>query len=1416
MTAGAGADGIYAESKTGGGGNASAVSTGSIAAGADPGFSAPVSVGGRGGTSGASGNVLVTNSADVTVTGAGARGIVARSTTGGGGSGSSATTFSGTFNAVPLSVAVGGSGGTSGSAGSVTVLNSGSIYTGSGVATDIVDGEVPPIRQNEYGIYASSITHGGGDGGATSSTTLDFLGTTGDSKQYNATATVDVGGSGGSAARAGDVTVTNGVDKASDGTVVRTGSIETLSMYSDGIHAESIAGGGGIGGAAINTVYANSLVGNAQMVGVNLAVGGKGGSGNVGGTVTVNNDGTITTGGTNSQGIFAQSLGGGGGTGGATGSVFLASLCGVMADCAKAGHSIALAAQVGGNGGTGNDGGAVTISNTGTITTGGDYSAGVFGRSIGGGGGTGGATGEEPDWDFTLKYLGIPVSDAIEMAYLAGELSHKVAGALPFKVSVGGNGKGGGNGGAVTAEVTDGLITTAGSASYGVQVVSIGGGGGDGGTGVGGLMTIDTVGGVGGAAGDGGNVTATLGRSTVITTSGANAHGIYAQSVGGGGGAGGDAPLSEAVSDFQDFLSSVSGGKVGSLLDWDWASEGVGLGYSVGGNPGGGGNGGVVAVTSDGKITTTGDGSYGIFAQGIGGGGGATGLSAAGLLNVLSASGNVYPWSTDPINPSELSFAPGDAVQMYYGSSYGWGFTGIVTITSTDSITTSGAYAHGIFAQSAAGYTASDDTRAQSVGGTVVIDVYDVAVTGSGSVAVLAQSVGGNGNGDINITTRGTISSLPGAATVQLMDGKINTLTNKVSGTISCDIQGGADCIAIQTTHGTDPITIENSNSAGLCGGKICPVPDATGKCGGKVCPVPDVVAITIAPKPPLSFTLTNEGEIYGNIVLSEVSKGVAGDDAYSPPLRGNRVVNQSTGVITGAVDLGPTCLEQPSRVDFVCSFDNYGTWNPNLSSTVSKSVVGYHSLHNYGVINISQLTTVEGALTQYDSGELVFNLNSTYLEDFALSVTGAAQIAGTIRFSTPDTLENKAYRLVQADSLAWTGRLISPALFAWTPSTREGNLSASPTAQFNAVAESFGPNQQNLARHLETAWSTSSETHLGELFAALNRITGADEFQQLLNDLGASGLLQADRAVQEVMPGLLADVLDCPVKGSADVVRGEASCLWLSGGHSWGHYSPDDGSPNGNLDGDLYALGGQKEFRPGWFLAASVGRLDSEIQEDRFHSSGETDLFSIAVKRRSGRWEFGTSAAYGSGSFDSWRLLRIPGALELAIRGEADVDVLAFRARASYEFSTNENWYLRPSLAVDTVRSEMGRIHESSSSVVALDLKGPASTDVALTPGIQIGGFKRLGHSVLRGYVDAGIRYAPDAGGELEGRLAGVQATDNRFSIIRDTPDTTGLLRVGAQLLSSNRLDLRLEYELEENGAYRRQAATARLAWIF
>ncbi|MBM4040031.1 MAG: hypothetical protein FJ290_16120 [Planctomycetes bacterium] len=309
------------------------------------------------------------------------------------------------------------------------------------------------------------------------------------------------GGDGGSLVGNGGATLGSGPG----GTVLveNLGALSTAGSYAHGIYALSSGGGGGEGGSgganssgdggpvnvdnrapvttaglASYAIFAQSIGGgggSAGDAGGLAAIGGSASAGGNGGHIVLTNQGTLQTGGFDASAILAQSIGGGGGEGGGSGGLII----------------------IGGSGSSSGNGGRVELTNTGSIATAGALSDAIFGQSVGGGGGR----------------------------------ARNSGGMIAF----GGSGGGGGHGGPV--EVTNyGSLATTGFYACAISAESIGGGGGRGG----GLVTAGAemslaIGGNAAEGADGGTVWVTSGVAS-LSTAGDLSSGIYAHSIGGGGG----------------------------------------------------------------------------------------------------------------------------------------------------------------------------------------------------------------------------------------------------------------------------------------------------------------------------------------------------------------------------------------------------------------------------------------------------------------------------------------------------------------------------------------------------------------------------------------------------------------------------------------------------------------------------------------------------------------------------------------------------------------------------------------------------------------------------------------------------------------------------------------------------------------
>jgi hypothetical protein len=843
--------GILASS-TGAGGGAGGLGSGTGEAEKGGVLTVSVGIGGAAGSAGDGGIVTVDNLGSIYTFGNQSTGILAESIGGGGGAGGGGSADRGADNKATVSIGggFGRPGGSSGAGKLVTVNTSGTAIETKGFQS--------------HGVLAQSIGGGGGTGGAgnanAASGQYEFVlgvGATGGSAGTGGQVDVNTSsniitrgnssngiiaqsiGGGGGVGGAGGVGNVASKDGATDNdgknksklslgagigkgggasgsggnvTVKATtgGSITTVGSDSHGIFAQSVGAGGGVAGQG------SSALGKGEYV-INFAMGGGGGSSGNGGIVKVTSDQAINTFGDISHGIFAQSLGGGGGAGG--GAV------GKAVTDAKA--TLNIGAGLAGSGGASGFGELVEVTNnlTGFIHTRGFGSHGIFGQSIGGGGGAGGASGTQ-----------------------------QKGGQTAITASIGGEGSGGGKGG--TVNITNaGTVLTDGASAYGIFGQSVGGGGGAGGAGgarsEGGTDYTFTIGmgKAGGDGGAGGSVTVRNLSTGVIETVGEFSTGIVAQSVGGGGGMGG---LGSA-----DFNAAKADGKTTDVKET--------LSLNIGGGSANGSDGGVVTVVNDGLVSTKGTLASGIFAQSVGGGGGAAiggnsiksaeiklggsigiagGKAGNGQLVDVTNNGLIVTEGKGAIGIIAQSVGGGGGVGTTAalagtdkndfdfalgGSGGAGGKGGEVKVTVVGDIVTSGEQAHGVFAQSVggggglAGDASGQSSNTLAIGGfggdggdggnVTVTRTGKITTTGRDSIAIIAQSVGGGGGfGGAGVGRFDTSNiGLDGTAVAALSSP---TGTKGTSGIVKV-VQDGAIETSGQRSHGLFGQSVAGGGGAG-------------------------------------------------------------------------------------------------------------------------------------------------------------------------------------------------------------------------------------------------------------------------------------------------------------------------------------------------------------------------------------------------------------------------------------------------------------------------------------------------------------------------------------------------------------------------------------------------------------------------
>jgi uncharacterized protein YhjY with autotransporter beta-barrel domain len=1263
--------GIFAQSIGGGGGNggyAVAISAGDKAA-------VSVSLGGTGGRGGNGGGVFVDNRSAVRTYGNDAYGLLAQSIGGGGGNGGFAVAGNMTFDSASagLSFAMGGSGGAGGSGNAVELFNGGAIST---------------YGERSNAIFAQSVGGGGGNGGLAVAASFSGPG----SKSLN----VALGGAGGSGTQGGTVAVDN------------NGTLETWGRESRGIFAQSVGGGGGNGGMAITAALA--LGGNNVNIGVSL--GGAGGSGSVGDTVGVSNSGAITTHGEASTALYAQSVGGGGGNGGASfaGSVIIA---GGQSNQANANVNFAF----GGKGGSGNAGGAVNVANHGLLQTWGVASHGVYAQSVGGGGGQGGSS--------------------RTMSIILGPSALGASNAS-FSLSMGGSGGSGGDAGLVSVLSTD-QIRTAGVDSHGIFAQSVGAGGGSGGEGAHGFFGVPTIGidktppyrnisvSVGGNAGSAGvGKAVTVNQSGSIATTGDGSFGILAQSVGGGGGTGG--------------VGSI--GFTGTI--------------GIGGKGGSAGDGGDVSVTHTGNIDTSGVSGVGIFAQSVGGGGGIAGNIDRGL-------------------PSVMNFGVGVGVTLGAGNG---GNGGAVTVAGTGNIRTRGEGASAIFAQSVgggggvAGSFALGPGYAGSAGGNGAGRA--IAVNWTGTI----QTDGANSHGIFGQSGGGSASN------VQILDadGKVTgVLTNRqnIGSDVAVTVNGsvlanGADANAIfLQSKGADA---NGKLSVHIAGGTVR---GGSGNSAG-----------------------VHFAEGADNLVRNAGSIGtVLGIGGRAIVAGSGRDTVDNFGTVTGSVDLGTN----------LNAFRNRAGATFNMGSTVALGAG--NALTSDGILapagsGVIGTTTLTGNFLQTATGTLAVDVDRAGSAADRVNVSGSAALSGQLAINElhaasarPGTFR---YTLVQAAQ-----GLPAPQLgLAFAPSAV--NSYALETTSSNElvlrITTDFAPavaggvaltrNQNAIGDYINRIQAAGGSPEFASVTAQLASAPDAASLKSIYDQMSAAPYVESQSAALSANQRFSQALLSCRVREGAQRFVQEGECAW---GRALGRFTKRDPSADSAVareEAMEISAGVQRAINAHWYAGFGLSYEDSQLDSQQLRSNGGRTQFGAILKAIDGAAAYSVSLSAGQSRYRTQRVVAL-AASNATASSTQKIDFMSSHLRAAYAFERGDS-YLRPLVDLGVSRTRLGAFSESGAGAANLNVRSQSATHVSVQPALEIGTqWTQADGALLRPHAVIGVmRYVsgtqPQLGASLQGAPVGVAPMTASGTMDK----TFANLTLGVDVLHSDGKNLRLSYD--------------------
>jgi hypothetical protein len=1419
--------GIFAQSVGGGGGSGGA--TGAWFA----------SLGGSGGSGGTGGDVLVDNAGTIVTDGVAAQAILAQSVGGGGGNGGGSGGFF---------VALGGDAANGSEAGNVAVINSGLLQTnadysvgvfaqsigggggngagsgawfasmggtgGSGGIGGIVDvtndGLIKTLGRLSHSIFAQSVGGGGGSGGGSGGVWVSIGGDGGTGNDGGDVLVTNngqlatlglgargihaqsIGGGGGSGAGAGALNIAIGGDGASGGIggdilITNTGEILTIGHLAQGIFAQSVGGSGGDGG------YTGSMF---------LTIGGDGGAGNDGGLIDILNSGLITTLGHNAAGVFAQSIGGGGGHGGNATSVQIAG-------------PFSLTIAVGGDGGAGGDGGPVSIENSGSIVTEGFNSDGVFAQSVGGSGGSGGSA--------TTASVVFPVEiEGVEIP------------AISANVAVGGDG---GSGGAASTVFVDnsGDILTTDFLSNGIFAQSVGGSGGKGGNATNIQIAYDATFtasvAIGGDGGDGGiGNTVTIDNSGQIYTQGAFANGVLAQSIGGGGGTGGDATtvklaISPPPTAPEDFIPKPSGS----------------FDLTIGGDGGAGGIGGDVNITNNGTIVTEGHFATGVMAQSVGGSGGAGG--DARLISV--------ELTADPLDFVPLLDLMEFNTTLVFGGDGGDGGTGgNVAVTNNSDIATSGAFAHGIVAQSVGGNGGSggsamtfEFSNADVVPDIPVLDDISDLTT----IEMTLQGSGGSGGDGGEITLNS--------------NGNIWTTGDFAMGAVAQSVGGGGGLAGFYNPHGITNSDVFNTvfnmlvdtdaglsfaGSAGGSGAGGAVILNHAGNIQTEGVAAHGLFAQSAAGLGAAgNVTVDFDGDIFTfgdhSYGIYAQSGGLGGNGNIDVTIHDNGTVMGGGGLGAGVFLAGGT-TNALSNEGLITSAPGLYGWaivatggneTVNNFGTLTGSVdlgFGSNAIFNDGMINsgltynlgggylvnaanfaiggIGNLFSTDfvGDFEQNEAGTLWYDLVFDYGADATdwLDISGSAWLDGTLALVLEDTGKVLPGHHEHVLITSWGG-FEDPSLSLAVPASAVIDYSLAvmnPTDYTLAYDIDFAPagltrNQAALGEHINDIQLAGGTSLMEPLTADIVAIPDVDRLANAYDML--SPTIYSANQLSRLFASLDFEqsMHSCPVRDGERRFSQEGSCNWMRVADRNIEYEAEDGSLAATDYSLLINMGLQRAISDRWYAGIAVGleNIDYEIPLAAERTGTQVQLGGI-LKGRFGNNAVDFSLTAGRGEYDTERYTSMPVEGEFTV-GSRGLNYASAHAGYAYLFE-RENWYLQPGVDLGWVTLSGDSFHESGSGPAALRVKHRDEEFFTSRAEVVLGGeIRSESATVYRPFVRSAYTHIfTGTTGEIHARLAGAPDGVGYFTQVLPFDDNYASLAVGLDVFAGENWALRFTYD--------------------
>jgi len=809
------------------------------------------------------------------------------------------------------------------------------------------------------------------------------------------------------------------------------------------------------------------------------------------------------------------------------------------------------------------------------------------------------------------------------------------------------------------------------------------------------------------------------------------------------------------------------------------ANGGISAGSS-GGSPYGvsnGGNGGTVTVTATGAVTSMSryDGIRAYSNGGNGGNGSSAGNGGAGGDVTVNASGIVTgngQWAINAFSKGGKGYTGGNGGNIVvnatgpslngggiYASSRGGagnygngGNGGNVTVTSTGAINSGRSDGIHALSYGGNGYNGSGGNG----GNVTVTNSGPITVTGTGSrrYGIYASSYAGSSNNS---------NGIGGAVTVT------------TSGNVTSAGNGGVGIGAFTSSGGSASVTVQSGSTV-------------TG--GGNGYGV-WILADTLA-------SLTN----YGTITTSAGILGIAVAESANHTA-GTTTVN-NYGTLTGRISLNGNSV----------SFNNFAGAVVNAGSSLS---LPGGTFTNNGTLSpggngVIQATNLNGNFVQGTTGKLAVDVNLANTASDRLSVTGTANLGGTI-VVTPTGVSKgtNTFTVLTANggvtnaglglfaSAALNAQLVYPNINTVEITTSINYATSGLTLNQNAVGSALNPllSNGNVRGAAQTAQAGTIIINPGPAFltALLNPNLTPAQYQAALNQLSPEVYNQIALGLVGSAQQFGSDMMSCRVGGDDGVaIVREGQCLWVRArARSFDHGGNDVNSRE--LSG-TFSTGAQFAVAPNWRLGFAAGYESSRLSTStNATSTGDTYEGGAVIKYNPGPLLLAASITGGWSTWNTTRPLSFGGFNAIATSSN-DADFVSGRLHASYLISQG-NWYLKPIIEGAVTRVDLGGFTEANGSGAALTVNGAGDTFFSVSPALEVGTQVVYdGLAVWRPFLRGGVSFVDNGRVALDAGFASAPSGTGPFRVTTNTDTVFADVSAGVDVIGTNGITARLQYD--------------------